>query len=62
MQDVLQKNNIMNNIFVQLTSKLAFGGKQLRGEWVPGALSTDIKMAECEGDHSVPSSTQVKNE
>ena len=50
------------HIFVHLTSKLALGHNQPSAECVPGALSPDIKLAEYEGDHSVPYSGQVKNE
>ena len=50
------------HIFVQMTSKLALGHNQPRAECVEGALSPDTKLAEYEGDHSVPSSGQVKNE
>ena len=46
-------------IFVQLTSKLALGCNHPHVECVPGALYLHIKLAECEGDHSVPSSGQV---
>jgi len=49
-------------IFVQLTSELALGCNQPQVECVPGTLYSHINFAECEGDHSVPSSEQVKNE
>jgi hypothetical protein len=48
--------------FVQLTSKLALGCNQTHAEYVPGALNSHTNLAEYEGDYSVPSSAQVKNE
>ena len=48
-------------IFVQLTSKLALGCNHPHVECVPGALHSHINLAECESDHLVPSSAQVKN-
>jgi hypothetical protein len=30
-------------------------------EWIPGALSLEVKQLRCEADHSLPSSPEVKN-
>jgi hypothetical protein len=49
-------------MLVQLTSKLALGCNQPCVECVPGVVSPDVKWAECEADHSIPSSAQVQNE
>jgi len=50
------------HISAQLTSILALGCNQPHAECVPGALYSHINLAECESDHSVPSSAQVNNE
>jgi hypothetical protein len=41
-------------------SILALGPTQPPIEWVPGALSLEVKQLGCEADHSPPSSAEVK--
>jgi hypothetical protein len=42
-------------------SRMALGPTQPPIQWVPGALSLRVKRLGCEADHSLPSSTEVKN-
>jgi hypothetical protein len=42
-------------------SRTALGPTQPPLQWVPGALSLGVKRPEREGDHSPPSSAEVKN-
>jgi len=42
-------------------SKLAPGPTQCPIQWVPGALSLEVKQLGCEADNSYPSSAKVKN-
>jgi len=42
-------------------SRLALGPTQLPIQWVPGALSSEIKQPGCGADHAPPSSAKVKN-
>jgi hypothetical protein len=41
---------------------MALGLTQPPIQWVPGALSLEVKWPVCEADHSPPSSAEVKNE
>jgi hypothetical protein len=42
-------------------SRMALGPTQPPIQWVPGALSLEVKRPGREADHSPPSSTEVKN-
>jgi hypothetical protein len=43
------------------SSRPALGPTQPPNEWVPGALTPGVKRLEREGDHSPPSSAEIKN-
>jgi hypothetical protein len=43
-------------------SRTALGPAQPPIQWVPGALSVEVKRPGCVADHSPPSSAEVKNE
>ena len=43
-------------------SKLALVPSHPSIPWVPEALTPGMKRPKCEGDHTPPSSTEVKNE
>jgi hypothetical protein len=42
-------------------SRLALGHTQPPSQWVPWVISLGVKLLGCEADHSLPSSTKVKN-
>jgi hypothetical protein len=44
-----------------IVSRPALGPTQPPIQWVPGALSLGVKQSGREGDHSPPSSAEVKN-
>jgi hypothetical protein len=48
-------------IFLTTMSRTALGPTQPPIQWVPGALSLEVKQPGCEADHSPPSSAEVKN-
>jgi hypothetical protein len=43
-----------------MSSRPALGSTQLPIQWVPGALSPEVKRPGCEADHSPPTSAEVK--
>jgi hypothetical protein len=43
-----------------MLSRLALGPTQTPIEWVPGALSPEVKPLRCEADHSHQTSAEVK--
>jgi hypothetical protein len=55
--------NLKNVIFLSFaTSRPALGPIQTPIHWITGALSPRVKWPESEGDHSPPSSAEVKND
>jgi hypothetical protein len=44
-----------------IASRTALGPTQAPIQWVPGALSLEVKWPGREADHSPPSSAEVKN-
>jgi hypothetical protein len=48
------------NFFLTTTSRTALGPTQSHIQWVPGALSLEVKRLGREADHSPPSSAGVK--
>jgi hypothetical protein len=52
----------MGEMFLLSTSsRLVLGPTQPPVQWVPGALSPEIKRSGSEADHSPPSGADVKN-
>jgi hypothetical protein len=47
--------------FFTTVSRTALGPAQPPIQWVPGALSLEVKRLGREADHSPPNSTEVKN-
>jgi hypothetical protein len=51
------------NIFLfSITCRRPLGPTQPPIQWVPAALSSEVKWQEREADHSLPSSAEVKND
>jgi hypothetical protein len=50
----------VKNFFSSTSSRPALGLIQPPIEWVPGAISPGVKRSGREGDHSSPTSTEVK--
>jgi len=44
-----------------IASRMAVGLTQPPIQWVPGALSLEVKWPGCEDEHSPPSSAEVQN-
>jgi hypothetical protein len=50
------------NFLFTTASRMALGPTQPPIQWVPGSLSLGVRRPGREADHSLPSSTEVKNE